>query len=126
MRVLLDTATLIFSIAAPERLSKRAYDTLRRAENIREISSVSLAEIAVKNTLGKLKMPAESVRDAIQDMMVRVLPFTADHAYRLFVLPLHHRDPFDRQIIAQALAEDVAVVTPDEKFVLYKGLRVIW
>ena len=126
MRVLLDTAALIFSIAAPERLSKRAYDTLRRAENIREISSVSLAEIAVKNTLGKLKMPAESVRDAIQDMMVRVLPFTADHAYRLFELPLHHRDPFDRQIIAQALAEDVAVVTPDEKFVLYKGLRVIW
>lgn len=126
MRALLDTATLIFSIAAPERLSKRAYDALRRSDSIREISSISLAEIAVKNTLGKLKMPAGTVEQAIQDMMLRVLPFTADHAYRLFELPLHHRDPFDRQIIAQALAEGISVVTPDEKFSLYKGLRIVW
>jgi PIN domain nuclease of toxin-antitoxin system len=126
VRALLDTATLIFSIAAPERLSKRAYDALRRSDSIREISSISLAEIAVKNTLGKLKMPAGTVEQAIQDMMLRVLPFTADHAYRLFELPLHHRDPFDRQIIAQALAEGISVVTPDEKFSLYKGLRIVW
>jgi len=126
VRLLLDTATLIFSIAAPERLSKRSYDALRRLENIREISSVSLAEIAIKNTLGKLKMPADSIREAIQDMMLRVLPFTADHAYRLFELPFHHRDPFDRQIIAQAIAEGVVIVTPDEKFSLYHGLKVLW
>ena len=126
MRVLLDTAVLIFSAEAPERLSKRAHDLLGRAETIRQISSVSLAEIAVNNTLGKLKMPADAVHRALDDMMVRVLPFTADHAYRLFKLPLHHRDPFDRQIIAQALAEGLAIVTPDEKFHLYKELKTIW
>jgi PIN domain nuclease of toxin-antitoxin system len=55
-----------------------------------------------------------------------VLPYTSDHACHLFGLPLHHADPFDRQIIAQALAEDIPIVTSDEKFRLYKGLAVIW
>src|SRR5271166_1906718 len=126
MRVLLDTAVLMFSAEAPERLSKRAYATLADADNIREISSISLTEIAIKNTLGKVKMPAEIARQAMQDMMVRILPFTGEHAYRLFELPLHHRDPFDRQIIAQALSEKMPVVTPDEKFRLYGGLKIIW
>jgi PIN domain nuclease of toxin-antitoxin system len=55
-----------------------------------------------------------------------VLPYTSDHAFQLFTLPRHHNDPFDRQIIAQALLEDIPVVTPDDKFSLYKGLKVIW
>lgn len=126
MRVLLDTAVLIFSVEAPERLSRRAYEALKGVENIREFSSVSLTEIAIKNMLGKLKMPAETVRQAMRDMMVRALPFTAEHAYRLFELPLHHRDPFDRQIIAQALCEKIPVVSPDQKFGLYEGLKVLW
>src|ERR1700690_1075016 len=126
MRVLLDTAVFIFSVEAPERLSKRAYAALERAGNVREISSISLTEIAIKNTLGKIKMPAEIVRQAMQAMMVRTLPFTAEHAYRLFELPLHHRDPFDRQIIAQALSEKIPVGTPDEKFRLYSGIKIIW
>jgi PIN domain nuclease of toxin-antitoxin system len=57
---------------------------------------------------------------------LRVLPYTAEHAFRLFALPAHHADPFDRQIIAQALVENVAVVTPDESFSLYEGLTVVW
>ena len=60
------------------------------------------------------------------DLRLRILPYTSDHAFRLFDLPLHHADPFDRQIIAQALVERVRVVTPDENFRLYKGLDVIW
>ena len=126
MRVLLDTAVLIFSVEAPERLSKRAYAAIRGADDIRELSSISLTEIAIKNTLGKLRMPADSVRQAMQDMMVRVLPFTADHAYRLFELPLHHGDPFDRQIVAQALCENIPLVSPDERLRRYEGLKVIW
>jgi PIN domain nuclease of toxin-antitoxin system len=126
VRVLLDTAVFIFSTEAPERLSKRAYEALQDAENIREISSISLAEIAIKNTLGKLALPAAAVRQALHDMLVHVLPYTADHAFRLFELPFHHRDPFDRQIIAQAFAEQIPVVTPDEKFELYRGLKIIW
>ncbi|MFZ0320215.1 MAG: type II toxin-antitoxin system VapC family toxin [Candidatus Sulfotelmatobacter sp.] len=124
--MLLDTAVLIFSIESPGRLSKRAFAVLANPENIRELSSISLAEIAIKKTLGKLNISAEDVRQAIQDMDIHVLPFTADHAFRLFELPAHHGDPFDRQIIAQAFAEDVPVVTSDEKFSLYKGLKIVW
>ncbi len=126
LRVLLDTAILVFSIQSPERLSKRAAATLGNPENIRELSSVSLTEIAIKKTLGKLNMSAEDARQAIRDMDIRILPFTADHAFRMFELPAHHRDPFDRQIIAQAFSENIPVVTSDDKFSLYKGLRLIW
>ena len=126
MRVLLDTAVLIFSVEAPDRLSKRALSVLKSSGNLRELSSISLTEIAVKATLGKLGFSEESARQAILDMDVRILPFTADHAFRLFALPVHHRDPFDRQIIAQALSENIPVVSPDQRFRSYKELTVIW
>lgn len=126
MRVLLDTAVFVFAVEFPRRLSARALAVLKNPQNIREMSSVSLTEIAIKKTLGKLNISAEDARRAIQDMDIRILPFTADHAFRLFELPAHHRDPFDRQIIAQAFAEDIPVVTSDDKFSLYRGLRLIW
>ena len=126
MRVLLDTATFIFAVEAPHRLSKRAYAVLKDPENVRELSSVSLTEIAVKSTLGKLRISASDVRRALEDLDVRILPFTADHAFRVFELPLLHRDPFDRQIIAQALQEEIPVATSDAKFGRYEGLRVVW
>lgn len=126
MRVLLDTAVLIFSVEAPDRLSKRALSVLKSPDTLRELSSISLTEIAVKATLGKLGFSEESARQAILDMDVRILPFTAEHAFRLFALPVHHRDPFDRQIIAQALSENIPVVSPDKRFTSYKELTVIW
>jgi PIN domain nuclease of toxin-antitoxin system len=122
----LDTAIFIFAIKSPERLSKRAVGVLSNPENIREMSSVSLTEIAIKTSLGKLNISAESARQAIHDMDIRILPFTAEHAFRLFEVPSHHSDPFDRQIIAQAFSEGVPVVTSDEKFSLYIGLKLIW
>jgi PIN domain nuclease of toxin-antitoxin system len=75
---------------------------------------------------GKLTFSSAQVRQALQELDIRILPYTAAHAFRLFELPLHHRDPFDRQIIAQALAENLAVVTPDESFRHYEGLRIVW
>jgi predicted nucleic acid-binding protein len=62
----------------------------------------------------------------VADLRLRVLPYAAEHAFRLFDLPSHHADPFDRQIIAQALVENVPIVTPDEAFNLYEGLKVVW
>lgn len=126
MRLLLDTATFICAVEAPERLSKRANSALQSAENILELSAISITEIAIKAALGKLKLTAAIARQAIQDLDLRLLPYTGDHALRLFELPPHHRDPFDRQIIAQALAEKIPIVTPDEKFRLYSGLKIIW
>lgn len=126
VRLLLDTAVLIYAVESPERLSKRAASALRNLANVLELSTISVAEIAIKANLGKLKLSAAVVRQAMQDLDIRILPYTADHALQLFDLPPHHADPFDRQIIAQALSEKIPVVTPDEKFSLYKGIKVIW
>ena len=126
MRLLLDTAILIFAVESPPRLSKRATRVLENTENVLELSAVSLSEIAIKTALGKLRISAAVARQAVEDMDIRILPYTADHAFQLFELPLHHSDPFDRQIIAQALCEHIPIVTSDEKFSLYKGLKLIW
>jgi PIN domain nuclease of toxin-antitoxin system len=100
MRLLLDTAAFIFAVEDPQRLGKRAASALQNEDNILELSTVSLCEIAIKAASGKLRFSPDVVQQAIEDLGLRVLPFAADHAFRLFSLPLHHRDPFDRQIIA--------------------------
>ena len=126
VRLLLDTAVLIYAVESPEHLSLKVDAALLNPKTALELSSISLTEIAIKSALGKLRLSAEAVRKAIEDLDIRILPYTSEHAFHLFELPLHHRDPFDRQIIAQALAEKIPVATPDEKFGLYEGLRVIW
>jgi PIN domain nuclease of toxin-antitoxin system len=116
VRLLLDTAVLIYAMQAPERLSLRADVALRFPQNALELSAVSLSEIAIKSAVGKLKISAESAREAADNLGIRILPYTAEHAFKLFELPLLHRDPFDRQIIAQALVEKISVITSDDKF----------
>lgn len=126
MRLLLDTVVLIYSVESPELLSKRASAAIQNPQSVLELSTVSLSEIAIKTALGKLRFPVAVVRQAVEALGIRILPYTADHAFQLFDLAPHHRDPFDRKIIAQALVEAVPVVTPDQKFQLYSGLKVIW
>ena len=125
-RLLLDTAVLIYAVDSPEQLSRRAAAALQDETTSLELSAVSLTEIAIKNKVGKLTFPAEVVRRAIESLGIRIVPYTAEHSFHLFELPLHHRDPFDRQIIAQALVEKIPIVTPDVKFGGYKGLKVFW
>jgi len=62
----------------------------------------------------------------LEDLEMRVLPYSREHGLRLFGLPWHHADPFDRQILAQAFVEDIPIVTSDEVFERYPGVRVIW
>jgi PIN domain nuclease of toxin-antitoxin system len=126
MRLLLDTVTLLLAVQSSHRISLRAMSELQNPSNVREISVVSLAEIALKNAIGKLTFTEPDVRKAIEDLHLKLLPCTEDHAVRLFDLPLLHRDPFDRQIIAQAISENVPVVTCDRHFRLYKTVKVIW
>lgn len=126
VRVLLDTAVLIYAVESPERLTKRATTVLENGENVLELSAISLSEIAIKRALGMLRLSDDVARQAVADLNIRILPYTADHAFQLFDLPLHHADPFDRQIIAQALSEKIPILTSNEKFRLYKGLKIIW
>ncbi len=126
MRLILDTVTFIWAVSAPDRLSRAAMSALGKRSTVAEISVVSLTEIAVKQSRGKLAFSKTDVLSGIADLRLRVLPYAAEHALRLFDLPPHHADPFDRQIIAQALVENVPVVTPDAAFNLYEAVEVVW
>jgi PIN domain nuclease of toxin-antitoxin system len=126
MRLLLDTVTFIRAVKFPELLSKKAISAMEHPEAIRELSAISLSEIAIKHGIGKIDLSEADVHAAIAGFDLRVLSWKGSHAFRLYSLPNHHRDPFDRQLIAQALAENIPVVTSDEKFSLYRGIQVIW
>jgi PIN domain nuclease of toxin-antitoxin system len=125
VRILIDTSVLVFAALEPNRLTKTAFSILADSENIPEISTVSIAEIALKNATGKLIFSPIDVQHSLDDLKIRILPFKGDHAFRLFDLPLHHRDPFDRQIIAQSLHERIPLMTSDRKLSLYGG-EIIW
>lgn len=126
MRLLLDTVTFIWAVSSPERISRKAMAALANSSAIREVSSISLSEIAIKAARGKLTFSQDDVVRGLADLQVRVLPYTAEHALRLFAVPTHHADPFDRQIIAQAAVEQVPVVTCDTSFRLYDDVTVLW
>ncbi len=126
MRILLDTSTFIWALQSPERLSARALSALQHEETVRELSTLSITEIAIKTGKGKLDVHREDILGGLADLRMQVLPWNARHAFRLFDLPPHHADPFDRQILAQAMAESIPVVTCDEKFRLYSGIEIIW
>jgi PIN domain nuclease of toxin-antitoxin system len=126
MRLLLDTAVVIYAVEFPDGLSRRAAGALRNLDNALELSAVSVTEIAIKAASGKLAFSAVILRKAMEDLGIRILPFNADHAFYMFGLPRHHNDPFDRQIIAQTLCEGISIVTPDDKFSLYEGIKILW
>lgn len=126
MRLLLDTVTFIWAVTSPERISRKAMAELTNPSAIREISAISLSEIAIKTARGKLEFSQDDVMQGIGDLRMRVLPYTGEHALRLFTVPTHHVDPFDRQIIAQALVEEIPVVTCDASFGLYGEVTVLW
>jgi hypothetical protein len=81
---------------------------------------------AIKNRRGKLEIPQADVEKTLVDLDIRILPYTRELAMRLFGLPWHHPDPFHRQILAQALEEEIPIITSDEVFGRYAGIRVIW
>jgi PIN domain nuclease of toxin-antitoxin system len=126
MRLLLDTVTFLWATSSPAQLSREAMSALRSGSAVREISAISLVEIFIKSARGKLTFGQDELNAGIAALRLHVLPYTAAHALELFHLPPHHGDPFDRQIISQALTEGIPVVTPDKSFNLYRGLDVIW
>jgi PIN domain nuclease of toxin-antitoxin system len=126
MKVLIDTHVLLWGLQDEPKLSDRVRTLLPKAEVW--ISVASLWEIIAKVQVGKLKLPTP-VRDYItlklRENGVSVLPLTFDHVRRLEELPLHHRDPFDRILIAQSLEENLPLITADSLFKNY-AVRLIW
>ncbi len=124
-RILLDTQAFVVSFLGG-KLPPKAQALLADSNVERLLSTASLLEIAIKNTLGKIAMSEVDASDAVRDLRLTLLPVTPQHAYEVFRLPPFHRDPFDRTIIATALVEDIPVIAGDREFKRYRGLKVIW
>ena len=128
MRVLLDSHTLIWAGDDPARISVPAMDVMRNPANELFISVVTIWEIAIKVTVGKLplSLPYRQWLDkAFVDQRLSLLAITLDHTERQVSLPFHHRDPFDRLIAAQAIVEEMPLVSADTIFDAY-GVNRIW
>jgi PIN domain nuclease of toxin-antitoxin system len=129
VRLLLDTqALLTLAIDGLDGVPEQVRRLLLASGTERALSAVSITEIAIKNSIGKLEASGEAVTQMIADLQITVLPFSGRHAHRMFGLPLHHREPFDRMIIAVALTDGLPLVGRDSRFPLYsaQGLTVIW
>jgi PIN domain nuclease of toxin-antitoxin system len=114
-------------MAGDRRLSRRARQAVEDVEAELYLSAASVWEMAVKTNLGRLQLPA-SVADYVQSKIsggFRILPVEWTHAAAVETLPVHHRDPFDRLLAAQSLAERIPLVTGDPAFKAY-GIETVW
>lgn len=124
MRLLLDTHALLSLLFADGRLSASAHEAMERPQARLLVSVVSIWEIAIKRSVGKLNAPADALA-RIEGADAELLTITARHADATGGLPLHHRDPFDRLLIAQAQLERCAIVTSDGAIGLY-DVPIVW
>ncbi|MDZ7754012.1 MAG: type II toxin-antitoxin system VapC family toxin [Gammaproteobacteria bacterium] len=128
MRVLLDTHAFLWLVTDDPRVSQAAREIFLDAENVIFLSGVSGLEIAVKYSLGKLKLaapPREFIEARIANNDLLPLPVALAHTYRLAHLPFHHRDPFDRLLVSQAMEEDLPIVTSDAALGAY-DVETMW
>ena len=122
MTVLLDTQCWLRMHADPGRLPPRARALLASTRTRVLLSAASIWEMAIKSALGKLRLPLpfdEYVLTRIEQSRTEILPIDHYHAIRVFNLLPHHRDPFDRMLVAQAQVERVAIATTDRQLAAY-------
>ena len=128
MKILLDTNSFLWFISGSERLSINARDRIADLDNQLFLSSASLWEIAIKVSIGKLELLQpynQLIPQQLEENDINILQIELSHLTTVVELPFYHRDPFDRLIIAQALTEDLPVVSPDSLFSQY-AIKLIW
>ncbi len=118
MRLLVDSNALIWAVSRPSELALGTRKALEDPDNERLVSIAAMWEIAIKISVGKLSLP-DSIPAALNLIGAEPLSIAPDHILRLQNLPHHHRDPFDRMMIAQALEENLTIVTRDRAFRAY-------
>jgi len=120
VRVLLDTHLLLWALGSPLKLSADTRKLVDTSEVY--VSAASIWEISIKAALGKLKADAAEILAAIQPAGLSLLSITGEHAARVARLPTHHKDPFDRILIAQAVTEPMILLTNDRALERYGDL----
>jgi PIN domain nuclease of toxin-antitoxin system len=128
VRCLLDTHTLIWWMTTDSHLSFEARTLIRSEETLALVSAVSAWEIATKVRLGKLPAAISLVQNFASDLhrhRMEILDVTAEHGIRAGLLPGPHKDPFDRMLIAQAIAENIPIVSNDRALDGY-GINRLW
>ncbi|WP_392533735.1 type II toxin-antitoxin system VapC family toxin [Nostoc sp. C117] len=118
MSFLLDTHILLWFLENDSKLSDRIREVITNPENLIFVSAISAWEISIKQSLGKLIAPG-NLEEALHFSRFQVLSMTLAHGIKVADLPLHHKDPFDRMLIAQALVEGLTIITVDQKFEFY-------
>jgi PIN domain nuclease of toxin-antitoxin system len=122
VKYLLDTNVFLWSSGAPEKLNKQATTVLSSGSSEVYLSAASSWEIAIKFALRMLRLPSAPshfVPDAMRILSIRSLEISHFHSLAAGALPPHHRDPFDRMLIAQACSEEMALLTADKVFAKY-------
>ena len=128
MKLLLDTHTFNWWDSEPQRLSQRVLNMCQDTQNVLLVSVASLWEMQIKLQLGKLKLhkPLEELVSGQQEInKIDILDVKLEHVLALGKLPSHHKDPFDRMLVAQAMLEDLTLVTHDRKLEAY-SVAILW
>jgi PIN domain nuclease of toxin-antitoxin system len=129
MRVLLDTHTFLWAIEDSPELSSTAYSVLSDSDNRLYLSIASVWELAIKASARKLtvKQPFETaINDQLRLLEVELLGIEVSHIAFTITLPMHHRDPFDRILIAQSMVERMPILSRDTAFDAYDNVQRLW
>jgi PIN domain nuclease of toxin-antitoxin system len=127
MKLLLDTHVFLWVLERSPRLSAQARAAINDEANAKFISFATLWEVTIKASLGKLELQEpwlETMRTVNRLTPGLVLPFAQAHLEALYLLPFHHRDPFDRMLVAQAMTEELQIVSNDAVLDAYEIVRV--
>jgi PIN domain nuclease of toxin-antitoxin system len=128
VRYLLDTTALIWMVSDQQKLNPAAAKALRSTSSELYLSVVSVWEIVIKTAMGRLRLrssPTRAIPEWQSEFGLQTLNVTQTHALEIADLPLHHHDPFDRMLVAQALAEDLVLITADDLLTKYP-VRTLW
>ena len=128
MKYLLDTGVWLWSVGDPARMPPATREVLADRSQEIFLSAVTSWEVAIKAATGKLELPEPPTTYVPSRMVMqglRPLPVSHQHALAVFRIPHHHRDPFDRLLMAQALVEDLTILTADREFKKY-DVPILW
>ena len=119
MKIIIDTHIFLWAISEPNKLSKKQRQELETLSNIIYVSSVTITELMIKSSIGKLQIDFDPISIA-KDSGFEMLDFSAEDALALKEMPFYHKDPFDRMLISQAMNRKFYLMSSDDKFCAYE------